>query len=67
MQNEQHGITPHAAQHDAAPAHEQILPGGASDGMDLVGQKTLDAGGAGQKQLQLVHKNQCAPAAVSGA
>ncbi|GAB2708815.1 hypothetical protein GCM10027195_11480 [Comamonas sediminis] len=56
MQVQQQRIAPHAAQHDAAARHQQVLAAGAGDGMDFVRQKALDAGGAGQKQMQLVHK-----------
>jgi len=40
--------------HAAAPGH-QIIAFEARDGMDFVGQKALDAGGAGYKKVQLVH------------
>ena len=65
VQVQEHGVAPHGAHmHATAPDH-QVMALEAGDGVDLVGQKALDAGGAGQKQVQLVHS--WAPSIRAGA
>jgi hypothetical protein len=56
VQVEQQRIAPGGAQQHATAPGEQVLTRQAGGTVGLIGQKALDASGAGQKNLELVHR-----------
>ena len=56
MQVQQHGVTPGGGGQHAAPAREQVFALQAGEGVHFGGQKILNASGAGEKELELVHR-----------
>ena len=55
VQVQQQRVAPRGAQQHAAAPSEQVFTGQPGVAVHLVGQETLDASGAGQKKLELIH------------
>ena len=56
VQVELQGVAPVGTHPYAAAQREQVLPGAAGQGVHLLGEEFLDAGGARQEKREIVHK-----------